>query len=195
MNKKAFTLIELLIVVVIIGILATLIVINYNGARERAKISKAKQDIAQLREAALRMILDTNQYPNHISAQDCSAPANPSGMGDQEYPIDHSRVGFVANDGLFSGWVGPYVPDGMVTDPWGHKYTFDPDYACFGSTTIDPLNPGGGSYTIVAGNDDLACLGYTTGNLRVIVSYGLLDADGPYPRYGGDNISQQICKQ
>jgi len=49
-NKKAFTLIELLIVILIIGILATIAIVSYNGATARAK-----------RVAALQMMNDTAQ--------------------------------------------------------------------------------------------------------------------------------------
>ena len=50
-KRQAFTLIELIIVVIVIGILATLAVPQYMKATERAKIAKAKNAIALISKA------------------------------------------------------------------------------------------------------------------------------------------------
>ena len=47
--KKGFTLLELMIVIIIIGVLATLGVMQYQGAIERARGAEARQIIGQLR--------------------------------------------------------------------------------------------------------------------------------------------------
>lgn len=54
MNKKGFTLVELLMVVIIIGILVTLAVPNYYRSVERAKGGKAKAAMDAMRKANLQ---------------------------------------------------------------------------------------------------------------------------------------------
>jgi len=51
LNKKAFTLIELLVVISIISLLATVILGALGGAREKAKIVRAQQDMREIYNA------------------------------------------------------------------------------------------------------------------------------------------------
>lgn len=50
-SRSGFTIVELLIVVVVIGVLAAITVVAYNGVQDRAKASKAKADISNLAKA------------------------------------------------------------------------------------------------------------------------------------------------
>lgn len=62
-NKKGFTLIELLVVIAIIGLLATLGVVSFENARNKARDAKRLSDIKQI-QSALELYLDANgQYP------------------------------------------------------------------------------------------------------------------------------------
>ncbi len=67
MNKKfqisGFTLIELLVVISILGILATLLISNVTGARERARDSQRKSDLLQIKEALRMYKNDFGGYP------------------------------------------------------------------------------------------------------------------------------------
>jgi prepilin-type N-terminal cleavage/methylation domain-containing protein len=60
---RAFTLIELLIVVAIIAILAAIAVPNFLEAQVRAKASRAKSDLRTLVTAAETYVIDNNKYP------------------------------------------------------------------------------------------------------------------------------------
>jgi len=62
-EKKAFTLIELLIVIAVIGVLIAIILPNLIGMRERARDSKRKNDLAQLKTALRMYFNDYNSYP------------------------------------------------------------------------------------------------------------------------------------
>lgn len=61
--KKAFTLIELLIVVAIIGILAAIAVPNFLNAQIRAKVANCEADMRSLATALEMYRLDNNIYP------------------------------------------------------------------------------------------------------------------------------------
>lgn len=62
-NNNAFTLIELLIVVAIIGILAAIAVPNFLNAQIRAKIARVEADHAAMANAIEQYFLDRNSYP------------------------------------------------------------------------------------------------------------------------------------
>jgi len=67
-KQKAFTLIELLIVIAIIGILATLIIANLSQARARARDSQRKAQLQQI-ATALQLYFDVkNDYPASMSS-------------------------------------------------------------------------------------------------------------------------------
>ena len=62
-QKLGFTLIELLVVISIIGILAALIMVNFNAARERARDAQRKSDLDQVKKALRMYYNDNNSYP------------------------------------------------------------------------------------------------------------------------------------
>ena len=65
-NFKAFTLIELLIVVAIIAILAAIAVPNFLEAQIRSKVSRVKADFRSLATAIESYAVDWNHYPNDV---------------------------------------------------------------------------------------------------------------------------------
>ncbi len=62
-SRQAFTLIELLIVVAIIAILATIAVPNFLEAQTRAKVSRVRADMRSLATAMETYVVDNNRYP------------------------------------------------------------------------------------------------------------------------------------
>src|SRR5208283_4536663 len=62
-SEQGFTLIELMIVILIIGLLATLEVQNLPSATDKAKRVKAQADIAQIKSGLDRYYLDAGSYP------------------------------------------------------------------------------------------------------------------------------------
>ena len=68
MKKKAFTLIELLIVIAIIGLLATISIVVLNGAREKSRDAKRVSDIQVIRTALEQHWLYAASYPSAATA-------------------------------------------------------------------------------------------------------------------------------
>lgn len=62
-EEQGFTLVELMVVIVIIGLLATIVVINVMPAADRAAVTKARADIATLEQGIEMYRLDNRRYP------------------------------------------------------------------------------------------------------------------------------------
>jgi general secretion pathway protein G len=104
-KQSGFTLIEIMVVVVIMGILAALIVPKLMGRTDDARIIAAKQDIATVMQGLKLYKLDNQRYPT-------------TDQGLQAL-ISKPTTGPVAN-----GWkTGGYL-DKVPKDPWGNPYQF-----------------------------------------------------------------------
>ena len=62
-HEEGFTLVELMVVLVIIGLLATIVVINVMPAADRAAVTKARADIATLEQGIDLYHLNNRRYP------------------------------------------------------------------------------------------------------------------------------------
>lgn len=60
-KKNGFTLIELLVVIALIGVLSTLLLANFNAARQRGRDAQRKSDLRSI-ETALRLFYNDNGY-------------------------------------------------------------------------------------------------------------------------------------
>ena len=63
-NESGFTLVELMVVIVIIGLLATVVVINVMPATDKAAITKAKADVGVLEQGVEMYRLNKLRYPS-----------------------------------------------------------------------------------------------------------------------------------
>ncbi len=121
--REGFTLIEILIAVSIIAVLASIIIAAANGARESAKIAKAKAMARQIRTAISMLEGDTGQWPGHKTIEEVEGGAGGNEIWDLNAPL----AGLTATDGNFPNWNGPYISS-IPLDPWGNNYFFDTDY-------------------------------------------------------------------
>jgi general secretion pathway protein G len=105
--REGFTLIELMVVILIIGLLATIVVQNLRSATDKAKRVKAQADVSQLKSALDRYYLDVGSYPT--SDQGLSALIAAPNVGNDP-----------------RNWGGPYI-ERIPLDPWGHVYFYQSD--------------------------------------------------------------------
>lgn len=75
-NQKGFTIVELLIVIVVIGILAAIVIVAYNGVTQRANTSAAKGNAESVKKVAEVMNADTGNYPSGAAAGDVITSLN-----------------------------------------------------------------------------------------------------------------------
>jgi len=105
MRQRGFTLLEVMVVVVILGILAALVVPKIISRPDEARAIAARQDIASLMQALKLYRLDNQRYPSTeqglqaLVARPASAPLAPN-------------------------WkTGGYV-ERLPKDPWGNPYQY-----------------------------------------------------------------------
>jgi len=92
--EEGFTLIELMIAIVIIGILATIAVPVYSNAVQESKISKAKADLRTLESAIEIYFIEKGEYPKEEKLEDSlssylkSLPKDPWANSSYEYELN-----------------------------------------------------------------------------------------------------------
>ena len=104
-NRQGFTLIEIMLVVIIIGILAAMVIPNFVGRGEEARRTAAKADVESNLSAALDLYeVDNGKYPT--TEQGLAA------LLEKPSPAPNK-------------WNGPYLKKNKIPkDPWGHQYVY-----------------------------------------------------------------------
>ncbi len=75
-KQKGFTLVELLIVIIIIGILATLVIVTFSGVQAKARDSKRQTDIGALDSHIEAYYAQNGWYPTLAQLQDATWRSN-----------------------------------------------------------------------------------------------------------------------
>lgn len=104
-RQTGFTLLEIMVVVVIIGLLATLVLPRVLGRQEQAQIQKAKADVQALSSALKLYKLDNFAFPSTQQGLDALL-TRPSGNP----PANNWKQG---------GYI-----DRLPKDPWGNDYLY-----------------------------------------------------------------------
>jgi prepilin-type N-terminal cleavage/methylation domain-containing protein len=71
-NNRGFTIVELLIVIVVIGILAALVIVTYNGIQQKARDTERKTDIKAVQGHLEAYWADNAKYPTLTEANDAT---------------------------------------------------------------------------------------------------------------------------
>lgn len=104
-RRDGFTLLEMLVVLVIIGLLAGLVGPQLLGRADSAKVTTAQTQIKMLKGALETLRLDVGRFPT--DAEGLSLLVNA--------PTDTR---------LAAMWQGPYLSDDIPLDPWGSAYQY-----------------------------------------------------------------------
>ncbi|MBC7564610.1 type II secretion system protein GspG [Candidatus Saccharibacteria bacterium] len=100
--KEAFTIIELLVSIVVIGILATIMIVSYTGVQQRARDSQRDSDITQLKIAIEKYRADQSKYPGVCAGDNsgCTATSLATELGPylKQIPHDPRYVADSSND-------------------------------------------------------------------------------------------------
>jgi general secretion pathway protein G len=125
-DQRGFTLIEIMIVITIIGILAVVIAPMMMDLPQKARISKAKQDIAALSLSLNRYNLDNGSYPT----TDQGLQALIEKPQTDPAPLNYNESGYLEKKAL-------------PKDPWGHDYIYKSPADNGDSFEISSLGPEG----------------------------------------------------
>lgn len=101
-KSGGFTLLELLVVIVIIGLLAGYVAPRYFSQVGKSEIQVARAQIESLDKALDQFRLDTRHYPSP----------------------DQGLDALVARPANEPNWSGPYLKKAVPMDPWGHAYVY-----------------------------------------------------------------------
>lgn len=101
-SQGAFTLVEIMVVVVILGILAATIIPQFMGTTQDAKISAAKSAVSEMENALERFNLHMDRYPT--TEEGLKVLVDPPTADDKR-------------------WRGPYIKM-LRKDPWDHDYQY-----------------------------------------------------------------------
>lgn len=105
-----FTLLEMLVVLVIIGLIAGLVGPQLLGRVDTSKVSAAETQVRMLKGALDTMRLDIGRFPT-----------KEEGLTLLMAPPKDERMA--------RRWRGPYLTESVPLDPWGNAYQYAPDSA------------------------------------------------------------------
>ncbi|MGF1715156.1 type II secretion system major pseudopilin GspG [Photobacterium chitinilyticum] len=104
-KQRGFTLLEVMVVIVILGVLASLVVPNLLGNKEKADQQKVVTDISALEQALDMYKLDNSVYPN----TDQGLEALVSKPSSSPEPRNYRNGGYIKR---------------LPKDPWGNEYNY-----------------------------------------------------------------------
>lgn len=104
-RMKGFTLLEMLVVLLIVGLLVGLVGPRLFGKADAARVQTAQAQVKLLRGAIETFHMDVGRYPTPSEGLSAltNAPADPT---------------------VRERWRGPYLDEAVPADPWGQPYQY-----------------------------------------------------------------------
>jgi len=151
LRRKGFTIVELLIVIVVIGILAAITIVAYNGVQSKAQSSKITSDLLILDKAISAARVNEGKPLFNITgsgytAGSCATAPSGTDLTDRTITIVNTcwvaYISFLDKVSTASG-----INVRGVTDPWGRPYRVDenenevPANACARDLIATYFNP------------------------------------------------------
>ncbi len=116
-SRSAFTLVEMVIVVVIIGIISAIAVPRIDGASRRAEANALKASVANVRKAIDEYFAEHNSFPGYNPAN-----GSPNGPMFQDQLLKYSNLAGKTSDVKTSVFrFGPYLRAPFPTNPINNK--------------------------------------------------------------------------
>ena len=102
-RPRAFTLVEMLLVLVILAVLAAIVIPKFAGRSQQAKETAAKSQISAFEVSLEQFEVDTGYYPQGSAG----------------------LTALVEQPSNAQNWKGPYLAKGIPLDPWGNAYSYN----------------------------------------------------------------------
>lgn len=131
--RRGFTLVELLIVLAILVLLASLVGPRLLGSKQKADINAVKAQIGMFQSALERYSLDMNRFPATeeglsalISKPGAEGNATASASSESDVAPSDSAADSAESTEGGGTWDGPYLKSETVPlDPWGKAYSYE----------------------------------------------------------------------
>ena len=142
-SKNAFTMVELVFVIVILGILAAIAVPRFAATRDDATITKGISDVSSIRSAIV-----TERQARLIQGSSSYAP-----LGSGTYTLNGNTYKQIDNGGLFGGVLMYPITASTGNDGWSSSASGTYTYKVAGSANSFSYTPADGKFLCTSGSE------------------------------------------